>query len=276
MLVAIQNPYALDGRVTTYPREARGYAPSNCFLLVEGRHGLLLDTGFTVHESQVLSALHDAGADELELSIFALRLGEYDSICNIRPIVERFRVTHLYGAQRNGLTWVDFRPEWTAAGTPVGSPRLDRVQYVHVRSNARIAIDPDGVRTVDAVSPLLRLLNTHWVYDAATETLFTSDSFTYVTRPTEAGPWVTSDLDSLPSVEEVAGYLESTRYWWLHSADGQRLIDEMHEVIGARRVSRLAPAYGCVIEGAEVVAAHIELLEQAIRRLAEKPAEVAS
>jgi flavorubredoxin len=271
VLVMIQNPYPLNGRVTNYPKAARGFTASNCYLIVEGGHGLLLDTGLTVHEADVLSALEHAGADGMQLDIFALRLGEYDSVCNVRPIAERFTVRRLYGGQRNGRTWVDFRPEWTPPGAAVGSPRLDGAEYVHVRSHATISIDPGGRHTVEVMRPALRLLTTHWVYEPESETLFTSDSFTYVTREHATGPWVTDGDDRVPSVDEVADYLQATRFWWLCAADSERLIDELQETVDRYSIKRLAPAHGCVVEGSSAVAAHVDVLARAIRQLAQQP-----
>jgi hypothetical protein len=270
VLAMIQSPYELDGRVTTFPTSARGFATSNCYLVIEGRHALLLDTGWTVDEAAVLSAIERAGGDDLTLSVFPLRLGEYDSICNVRPIVERFSVDRLYGGQRNGVPWVDFRPEWTAPGERVGSPRLDEVQYTHIRERATIAVDPEARREVEVLRPKLRLLTTHWVYDPGTRTLFTSDAFAYLARDHADGPWVSAG-EPLPTVDEVAHHLGSTRYWWLRSADTRRLIDDLDATFARLDVERIAPAHGCVIDGADAVAAHVEILRNAIERLGERP-----
>ena len=42
-LYALQNVFQLGGRVSAYPADAAGYSVSNCYLLKEGRHAMLLD-----------------------------------------------------------------------------------------------------------------------------------------------------------------------------------------------------------------------------------------
>jgi hypothetical protein len=43
-LYALQNSFALDGRVSSYPGSARGYSVANSYLLTESDAALLVDT----------------------------------------------------------------------------------------------------------------------------------------------------------------------------------------------------------------------------------------
>src|SRR2546430_16752879 len=45
-LYALQHPYALDGRVSSYPASARGYSVANSYLLTQSDAAMLIDTGF--------------------------------------------------------------------------------------------------------------------------------------------------------------------------------------------------------------------------------------
>ena len=45
-LYALQNPFALDGRVSSYPGSARGYSVANSYLLTQSDAAMLIDTGF--------------------------------------------------------------------------------------------------------------------------------------------------------------------------------------------------------------------------------------
>src|SRR5947208_9689069 len=45
-LYALQNPFALDGRVSSYPASARGYSVANSYLLTQSDAAMLIDTGF--------------------------------------------------------------------------------------------------------------------------------------------------------------------------------------------------------------------------------------
>src|SRR5690606_5934553 len=89
-LYALANGYSLDGRCSWHPSQVRGTAPMNCYLLVEGERALLIDTGLTVHEQAVVEQIESCLPEGCELEILAMRLGEFDSVCNIFPIVERF------------------------------------------------------------------------------------------------------------------------------------------------------------------------------------------
>ena len=50
-LYALQNPFALDGRVSSYPASARGFSVANSYLLTEPDAALLIDTGFGKDEA---------------------------------------------------------------------------------------------------------------------------------------------------------------------------------------------------------------------------------
>src|SRR5262245_37241289 len=45
-LYALQNPFALDGRVSSYPASERGYSVANSYLLTQSDAAMLIDTGF--------------------------------------------------------------------------------------------------------------------------------------------------------------------------------------------------------------------------------------
>ena len=44
-LYVLQNPFALDGRVSAYPGSARGYSVANSYLLTQSDAALPIDTG---------------------------------------------------------------------------------------------------------------------------------------------------------------------------------------------------------------------------------------
>ena len=55
-LYALQNPFALDGRVSAYPASARGYSVANSYLLTQSDAALLIDTGFGKDEPVIRDA----------------------------------------------------------------------------------------------------------------------------------------------------------------------------------------------------------------------------
>ena len=51
-LYALQHPYPLDGRVSSYPASARGYSVANSYLLTQSDAALLIDTGLSARTSR--------------------------------------------------------------------------------------------------------------------------------------------------------------------------------------------------------------------------------
>ena len=69
-LYALQNPFALDGRVSSYPASARGFSVATSYLLTEPDAALLIDTGFGKDEAVIRAQIESLTAPGLPLSIF--------------------------------------------------------------------------------------------------------------------------------------------------------------------------------------------------------------
>src|SRR6266705_5355954 len=82
-LHALQNPFALDGRVSSYPAGARGWSAANCYLLAQSDAAMLIDTGFGKDEPAIRAQIESLIAPGLPLSLFPLRLNEFMSINNV-------------------------------------------------------------------------------------------------------------------------------------------------------------------------------------------------
>ena len=52
-LYALQHPYPLDGRVSSYPASARGFSVANSYLLTQSDAAMLIDTGFGKDEPAI-------------------------------------------------------------------------------------------------------------------------------------------------------------------------------------------------------------------------------
>ncbi len=271
-LFALPNPYALDGRVTSHPDDARGFAPQQIYVLVEGDSALVIETGYTVQEATVLAQLDAVISPSTKVSLFPLSMGEFRSVCNTRPIVERFDVRTLYGPFQDGSTWVDFRPELVPPGEEVGGGKMAALDVQVVSgSGGVIDVDEAGVRRVLALNAPVRLLPTNWVYDPATRTLFTSDAFTHVWRSTDEGPWIVTAEDDTTTLDELIDFLLRTRFWWLAGANSDPLRQGLTEIFETYDIEIIAPSFGCLLQGRDVVTRHYELLEEALRVLAERP-----
>lgn len=259
-LFVLPVPCELDGTLSAYPATSRGFTCLNTYLVSEPGHALLLDPGYSIHEQVLGDAIASLLEPRSKLTVWALRIGEFASICNVRPFVERFDVDALYGSQGNPPVWVDFRPEYVPYGSAVGTGALADVEP-RVASQGMDVKLGDGARKLQTLAAPLRLLPTNWLYDEATRTLFTADAFAYASRPTAAGPWAVTAEDDPTTPEQVWDCLAHSRFWWLPGARTEPIRTAIARVFEDHDVDRIAPACGCVIEGPETVRRHVAMLD---------------
>ncbi|HTE63789.1 MAG TPA: hypothetical protein VK631_25760 [Solirubrobacteraceae bacterium] len=264
-LLALCNTYPVDGRVSWHSPSARGFASMNCYLIQEDEDALLVDTGVTVHEASLKAQIGASLREPCTLSMFALRQGEFDSVCNVLPLIDRFGIRTVYGQFADAPRWADIHSEFDAADG--GGDDLPVVTTVVVPRTDTIQLGRAGTRRLAVFRPALRLLTTHWIYDEATGTLFTSDSFGYVVRPSEAGPWlVTAEHDDV-TTEDVCDHLANTRYWWLAHSRVDDVRRDLASIFERHDVRVIAPAFGAVLSGESVVRRHAALMDESIARL---------
>jgi hypothetical protein len=263
-LYAFSNPYEIDGRVSWHRPGARGFAPMNSYLLLEGERAMLIDSGLTIHRQAVVEQLRRTLPEDCALAIVHTRLGEYHSLCNTPEVVRRFRVEEVWGPHVNADLWTEFLPADRGADEGPGEV-FEGVDVRFLQNDQLIAVGRDGSRPVRVFSAALRLLPTHWAYDEATATLFTSDVFGHFARPTAAGPWTVAAGEDETSAEEVSAHMLETRYWWLRDAETAPIAAELEQLFAASPVRRIAPSFGCVLEGEEVVARHLEMVMELLR-----------
>ena len=107
-LYALQNPFALDGRVSSYPASARGYSVVNSYLLTQPDAAMLIDTGFGKDEPAIRAQIEQLIAPGLPLSLFPLRLNEFMSINNVESFAGHFNVETCYTSNPDAALWFDF------------------------------------------------------------------------------------------------------------------------------------------------------------------------
>jgi hypothetical protein len=259
-LHVLAHPYALDGRITWHLPAARGFAPMNSYLLVEGEAAMLVDTGLAIHARALVADLGAALAPGSRLTIVHTRLGEYNSLSNTPAVLEAFDVQKVYGPHANAARWTDFLPH----GEPGFRTAIDAAEVGVLHGRQILHVDAERRRPVEVFSPVLRLLPTHWAYDRATRTLLTSDLFSHVTRPTADGPWVVTAEHDTTTLQDVRDHMLGTRYWWLADADTRGIARALAATFAARDIERIAPGYGCVLEGRDVVARHVEMVQAVV------------
>ena len=112
----------------------------------------------------------------------------------------------------------------------------------------------------------IRLIATRWLYDRATRTLFSSDMFTHVWRDAATGPWIVTDTDNDPTApRDVRSFMLNTRYWWLEGAPTDSIRRGIGNVFDTYDIETIAPGYGCILHGRNVVARHYRMLDEFLK-----------
>jgi flavorubredoxin len=258
-LYALQHPYALDGRVSSYPASARGFSVANSYLLTQSDAAMLIDTGFGKDERAIRGQIESLIAPGLPLSLFPLRLNEFMSINNVESFAGHFNVEQCYTSNVDAALWFDFGAK--ADGRNI----LESMKVVAVTRSDTIQLGKQG-RSIDVMQAPIRLIATRWLYDRATRTLFSSDMFTHVWRDSQKGPWIVTDADNdSTSLRDVRSFLLNTRYWWLEGAPTESMRRGIGNVFDKYDVETIAPGYGCVLHGRKVVARHYQMLDDVLK-----------
>jgi hypothetical protein len=257
-LYALQHPYALDGRVSSYPASARGFSVANSYLLTQSDAAMLIDTGFGKDEPAIRGQIEALIAPGLPLSLFPLRLNEFMSINNVESFAGHFNVEQCYTSNVDAALWFDFGAK--ADGRNI----LESMKVVAVTRSDTIDLGKQG-RSIDVMQAPIRLIATRWLYDRATRTLFTSDMFTHVWRARANGPWIVTDDNDTTTERELRSFMLNTRYWWLEGAPTDSIRRGIDDVFDRYDVETIAPGYGCILRGRKVVARHYQMLDDILK-----------
>jgi hypothetical protein len=258
-LYALQNPFVLDGRVSSYPASARGFAVANSYMLTQPDAAMLIDTGFGKDEPVIRAQIEALIAPGLPLSMFPLRLNEFMSINNVESFAGHFNVETCYTSNIDAALWFDFGAK--AEGRDI----LKSMKVTAVTRADTIALGKGG-RAIDVMQAPIRLIATRWLYDRATRTLFSSDMFTHTWRDSATGPWIVDETDNdSTSLRDVRSFMLNTRYWWLEGAPTDSIRRGIGNVFDKYDIECIAPGYGCILRGRNVVARHYAMLDEFLK-----------
>jgi hypothetical protein len=258
-LYALQNLFALDGRVSSYPASARGFAVANSYLLTQPDAAMLIDTGFSKDEPVIRAQIEQLIAPRLPLSMFPLRLNEFMSINNVESFAGHFNIDQCYTSNPDAALWFDF------GAREDGRSILDAMKVTAVTRADTIQLGTAG-RAIDVMQAPLRLIATRWLYDRATRTLFSSDMFTHVWRDAETGPWIVTDADDdTTTPSDVRSFMLNTRYWWLEGVTTDTMRRGIGDIFDKHDIETIAPGYGCILRGRDVVKRHYQMLDDFLK-----------
>lgn len=260
-VLVLRNSFALDGRLSGYPVSARGYGALNCYLLVEEDGALLLDTGAACFAEQIIGQLGQVIDADTALSLFPLRINEFMSVGNATAIARRFNVVQCYSQMPDVQGWLEFDSLDSGA-----QERRRPIPTTLTQANG-VEVGSRGGRKLAAFAAPLRLINTFWIYDEATRTLFTSDMFNHIWHDSAKGPWLLRrEDDSVTDEGFVASFLLNTRYWWLHGAALDGIRREIADVFERYDIETIAPGFGAVLEGRDMVERQFSVLDSVLRK----------
>jgi len=258
-LYALQNTFALDGRVSCYAASARGFSVANSYLLTQPDAALLIDTGFGKDEATIRGQIEQLIAPGLPLSMFPLRLNEFMSINNVETFAGHFNVKTCYTSNVDAALWFDFgvKDEGRDILTKMNVTAVTRADVIELGNKDR---------KIDVMQAPIRLIATRWLYDRNTKTLFSSDMFTHTWRDTAQGPWIVTEADNDPtSTADVRSFMLNTRYWWLEGAPTDSIRRGIGNVFDKYDVETIAPGYGCILRGRKVVQRHYQMLDEFLK-----------
>ena len=258
-LHALQNPFALDGRVSCYPGSARGFSVVNCYLLTQPDAAMLIDTGFGKDEPAIRAQIESLIPPGLPLSMFPLRLNEFMSINNVESFAAHFNVETCYTSNIDAALWFDF------GAMAEGRDILKSMKVTAVTRADTIRLGKSG-RAIDVMQAPIRLIATRWLYDRVSRTLFSSDMFTHVWRDTLTEAWIVSETENdSTSMCDIRSFMLNTRYWWLEGAPTDSIRRGIGNVFDKYDIETIAPGYGCILRGRNLVARHYRMLDEFLK-----------
>lgn len=262
---ALQSAFELNGRISAYPESARGYSVGNCYLLKEGDRALLLDTGYAVYEQDILDQLGSLIGPDTPLSVFPLRLNEFMSVSNAVAIAKRFNVVECYSPVPDIEDWIEFETLRGEERNPILKTTI--IGSLSGKGGPRVELGPG--RTVDVMNAPIRLINTIWIYDEASKTLFSSDMFSHLWSDREDGPWLLggNEEDDATDFPFVRSFLLNTRYWWIEGANLSPIRKAVAEVYDRFDIETIAPGYGSIMSGRRHVDKQFEVLDDVLEQL---------
>ena len=181
---ALHNTFELNGKISAYPEKARGFSPANCYLLIDEKAAMLLDTGYTAHEGAILEQLDSLLDREMPLSIFPLRINEFMSVCNTMAIAKRFNVVECFSNVPNIEEWVEFE-------TLRGEERNPILKTTLLGRGEQSQVFLGEKRKINVLTAPIRLISTRWIYDESSKILFSSD---ILNRGKETGDYNTDSF----------------------------------------------------------------------------------
>lgn len=251
-LYALGATVSQNGDIHWVAKGRKGDAALNAYLLLEGKEGMLVDTNYPIIEDALIRQLKSFQLDDLKI-VFT-RAVEFDSMANADVIIEKFPVSEIW-SHFAASDWVYLRTE-----DPLPEPTYESKMF---GTDGEVAISQ--TRVLETINAKLKLLNAAWLYDEASRTLFTSDAFSHVMAP-EPGVRVVTEENDRTTADDVTEHLR-TKFKWIEGADTEPLREFVQQIFDKYNIEHIAPTFGCVISGRDLVIRHRDFVIEGLRKL---------
>lgn len=257
LVYALGATIPVDGRLSWLAPGADRHQPMSAYLLIDGDAALMLDPGCAAHRDQMIGQARALLPTGVRMAVFMTR-AESDCIGNFSALARAFRIRVAYtGGLINPFDAFD----------SVGDEDLSLRDEVALERVGAAGVAINQTRHLDVITPLLRVLATYWTYDRRSKVLFTSDSFGYTTLSDPGRAPVIDTVEQLPAADTVRRNLLA-KFAWLEGAEGLELVRaDVQRIFAEREVEVIAPSHGCILRGADTVAASMNCLLRVLEDL---------
>jgi hypothetical protein len=262
--------YALGGCVPAqrplswFPQGFHGWLPITCYAFREGDHFVLIDTGVAAHKDRIRAGIATLAEGATKREIMVTRR-EPDTMINLPWIVRDFGIERVYaGGDLNPLEFFDTIDE---ASTAAQIEATSGAVPTFIRSGNVLSV---GRFTLEAIPTSMRVLTTHWFHEPVTRTLFTSETWSFLTSTEPVGPFSATPPPSEISADRIRLSL-GAKLDWLRNIDTTPILNDLLKITGGRAVDRICPASGGVIEGREAVARVFSETVKALEDISREP-----
>ena len=194
-----------------------------------------------------------------------MRINEFMSVSNAVAIAKRFNVVQCYSPVPDIEDWIEFETLRGEERNPILKTTI--LGSLSGTGAPRVELGPG--RFVDVMNAPIRLINTTWIYDETTKTLFSSDMFSHLWGDREDGPWLLggNEDDDATDFAFVRSFLLNTRYWWIEGANLSPIRKAVADVYDRFDIETIAPGYGTIVSGRRHVDKQFEVLDDVLEQL---------
>lgn len=255
--------YAVSGTVPTgsgvswIPPHLTGHMPVSCYVLMDAGHALLIDTGLPVHREAIGVALGGIMKQATRRDMIMTRR-EPDNIINLPPFIPRLQLETIYCG--GIIDPLDFFDKMDEANTAAHIEATSQKRPSWVVPGACVKT---GGLSVEVLRAEIRVLVTTYLYEETTQTLFGADSWGLVTQPSPQGLSIVRNFDERMTAPEIVKHLQD-KFEWMRGAKLDVVKANVASVMKGRRIKRMCPTFGCIIEGEDTI--H-HLLDETIKAL---------